>query len=145
VIIMTALDQVSDRIEGLNAGADDYLVKPFDLSELSARIGAVARRYSGNPNPQITLGALMIDLAERSILKDGHPIALTAREWVLFETFLQHPGQLYSKSQLEERLYSFDAEVESNTIEVHISRLRKKLGADVILTERGLGYRLGQA
>ena len=145
VIILTALDQVSDRIEGLNAGADDYLVKPFDLSELSARIGAVARRYSGNPNPLIALGDLSIDLAERRISKAGRPIPLTAREWVLFEAFLQKPGQLLSKPQLEERLYSFDAEVESNTIEVHVSRLRKKLGADVIVTERGLGYRLGAA
>jgi two-component system OmpR family response regulator len=143
VIIMTALDQVSDRIEGLNAGADDYLVKPFDLTELSARIGAVARRYSGNPNPLIAAGELSIDLAERRVSKAGHPIALTAREWVLFEAFLQKPGQLLSKPQLEERLYSFDAEVESNTIEVQVSRLRKKLGADVIVTERGLGYRLG--
>jgi two-component system OmpR family response regulator len=143
VIIMTALDQVSDRIEGLNAGADDYLVKPFDLSELSARIGAVARRYSGNPNPLIKLGELSIDLADRRVAKGGRAIPLTSREWVLFEAFLQKPGQLLSKPQLEERLYSFDAEVESNTIEVHISRLRKKLGAEVILTERGLGYRLG--
>jgi two-component system, OmpR family, response regulator len=142
---MTALDQVSDRIEGLNAGADDYLVKPFDLTELSARIGAVARRYSGNPNPLISLGELGIDLADRRVMRAGRAIPLTAREWVLFEAFLQKPGQLLSKPQLEERLYSFDAEVESNTIEVHISRLRKKLGAKVILTERGLGYRLGQA
>ncbi len=145
VIIMTALDQVSDRIEGLNAGADDYLVKPFDLSELSARIGAVARRYSGNPNPLISRGALSIDLAERRVTKAGRTIPLTAREWVLFEAFLQKPGQLLSKPQLEERLYSFDSEVESNTIEVHVSRLRKKLGAEVIITERGLGYRLGPA
>jgi len=139
VIIMTALDQVSDRIEGLNAGADDYLVKPFDLSELSARIGAVARRYSGNPNPMITLGDLSIDLAERRAIKAGRAIPLTAREWALFEAFLQKPGQLLSKPHLEERRYSFDAEVESNTIEVHVSRLRKKLGAGVIVTERGLG------
>jgi two-component system OmpR family response regulator len=145
VIILTALDQVSDRIEGLNAGADDYLVKPFDLAELSARIGSVARRYAGNPNPIITLGALRIDLAARSILRDGKPIQLTAREWVLFEAFLQRPGQLLSKSQLEERLYSFETEIESNTIEVHVSRLRKKLGAAIITTERGLGYRLGTA
>lgn len=145
VIIMTALDQVSDRIEGLNAGADDYLVKPFDLSELSARIAAVARRYSGNPNPLITLGELSIDLAERRVTKAGRAIPLTAREWVLFEAFLQKSGQLLSKPQLEERLYSFDVEVESNTIEVHVSRLRKKLGAEIILTERGLGYRLGPA
>jgi two-component system OmpR family response regulator len=145
VIILTALDQVSERIEGLNAGADDYLVKPFDLAELSARIGSVARRYSGNPNPLITHGSLQIDLAARSIHRDGHPVSLTAREWVLFEAFLSRPGQLLSKVQLEEKLYAFDAEVESNTIEVHISRLRKKLGAGIIETERGLGYRLGRA
>lgn len=143
VIILTALDQVSDRIEGLNAGADDYLVKPFDLAELSARIGSVARRYSGNPNPVVTLGPLEIDLAARSVRKDGKPVALTAREWVLFEAFVQRPGQLLSKAQLEERLYSFDTEIESNTIEVHVSRLRKKLGRGAITTERGLGYRLG--
>jgi two-component system OmpR family response regulator len=145
VIILTALDQISDRIAGLKAGADDYLVKPFDLDELSARIGAVARRYGGNPNPILILGDLEIDSAARRITRKGRAIPLTAREWVLFETFLQHPGQLYSKPQLEERLYSFDAEVESNTIEVHISRLRKKLGAPIIVTERGLGYRLGAA
>lgn len=145
VIILTALDQVSDRIEGLNAGADDYMVKPFDLAELSARIGSVARRYSGNPNPILTHGPLEIDLAARSIHRDGRPIVLTAREWALFDAFLTRPGQLLSKAQLEEKLYAFDAEVESNTIEVHVSRLRKKLGASIIETERGLGYRLGRA
>lgn len=144
VIILTALDQVSDRIEGLNAGADDYLVKPFDLSELSARIGSVARRYSGNPNPIVTHGTLEIDLAARSIRREGKAVPLTAREWALFEAFLSRPGQLLSKAQLEEKLYSFNAEVESNTIEVHVSRLRKKLGAKFIETERGLGYRLGK-
>ncbi|WP_299365428.1 response regulator transcription factor [uncultured Paracoccus sp.] len=144
VIIVTALDQVSDRIEGLNVGADDYLVKPFDLSELTARIGSVARRYAGNPNPIVTHGALEIDLAARSIRRDGKPVHLTAREWALFEAFLSRPGQLLSKAQLEEKLYAFDTEVESNTIEVHVSRLRKKLGAQFIETERGMGYRLGR-
>ncbi|MFT7509662.1 MAG: two-component system OmpR family response regulator [Sulfitobacter sp.] len=143
VIILTALDQISDRIEGLNAGADDYMIKPFDLSELSARVGAVARRYAGNPNPLVTLGDLEIDLAARSVFRGGKPVALTAREWVLFECFVQRPGQLLSKAQLEERLYSFNAEIESNTIEVHVSRLRKKLGRERIETVRGLGYRLG--
>ncbi len=143
VIILTALDQVSDRIDGLNAGADDYLVKPFDLAELSARIGSVARRYSGNPNPIITHGPLEIDRAAKSIRRAGKPVALTAREWALFDAFLARPGQLLSKAQLEEKLYAFDSEVESNTIEVHVSRLRKKLGSEVIDTERGLGYRLG--
>ncbi|MDO9024603.1 response regulator transcription factor [Zwartia sp.] len=145
VIIMTALDQVSDRIEGLNAGADDYLVKPFDLAELSARIGSVARRYGGNPNPLMTLGSLQIDLASRRIQRDGHLVALTAREWALLEALLSKPAQLFSKAQLEEKLYAFDREVESNTIEVHISRIRKKLGTHIIETERGLGYRLGSA
>jgi len=143
VIILTALDQISDRIEGLNAGADDYMVKPFDLSELSARLKAVARRYSGNPNPLIKIGDLAIDLAARRVTRAGKPVALTAREWVLFEAFVQRPGQLMSKAQLEERLYAFDDEVDSNTTEVHISRLRKKLGHEVIETVRGIGYRLG--
>ena len=145
VIILTALDQVSDRIEGLNAGADDYMVKPFDLAELSARIGSVARRYTGNPNPIVTLGPLDIDLAARTVRKDGKVVPLTAREWALFEAFVQRPGQLLSKAQLEERLYSFGTEIESNTIEVHVSRLRKKLGHGIIETVRGLGYRLGTA
>ncbi|WP_372838063.1 response regulator transcription factor [Phaeovulum sp.] len=145
VIILTALDQVSDRIEGLNAGADDYLVKPFDLEELSARIGSVARRYTGNPNPIINLGPLEVDLAARRLHKEGKPVSLTAREWVLFEAFLQRPGQLLSKAMLEEHLYSFDDSVESNAIEVHVSRLRKKLGHAMIETERGLGYRLGKS
>lgn len=142
VIILTALDQVTDRIDGLKAGADDYLVKPFDLDELSARIGSVARRYSGNPNPIIRKGTLDIDLARRSVHREGRLVQLTAREWALLESFLARPGQLLSKTQLEEKLYNFGIEIESNTIEVHVSRLRKKLGPDLIGTERGLGYRL---
>lgn len=144
IIILTALDQISDRIEGLNAGADDYLVKPFDLAELSARIGSVGRRYAGNPNPIVVHGPLEIDLAARSIHREGRPVTLTAREWALFEAFMSRPGQLLSKTQLEDKLYAFGSEIESNTIEVHVSRLRKKLGAGIIETERGLGYRLGR-
>lgn len=143
VVILTALDQISDRIAGLNAGADDYLVKPFDLDELSARVRSVSRRYHGNPNPLVVLGDLTIDLAARSVRREGRDVVLTAREWTLFEAFVQRPGTLLSKAQLEERLYAFDDEVDSNTIEVHVSRLRKKLGAGVISTVRGLGYRLG--
>ncbi|MDP9782188.1 response regulator transcription factor [Pseudomonas fluorescens] len=142
VIILTAQDQISDRIAGLNAGADDYLVKPFDLFELSARVAAVARRYSGNPNPQIRIGELHIDMSARTLQRAGVPVDLTAREWALFEAFIQRPGALLSKTQLEERLYAFGAEIESNTIEVYISRLRKKLGRDFIETVRGMGYRL---
>lgn len=144
VIILTAHDQVSIRITGLNAGADDYLAKPFNLSELSARIAAVSRRYAGNPNPLITLGDLEIDNAARSIYRAGRAITLTAREWTLFEALLQQPGATLSKVSLEDRLYDFNAEVGSNTIEVHVSRLRKKLGAKVIETIRGVGYKLGQ-
>ena len=145
LIILTARDRVTDRIEGLNAGADDYLVKPFDLAELSARIGAVSRRYSGNPNPQIILGPLVIDLAARSIHGRDGPVDLSQREWVIFEALLRSPGVVLTKARLEEQLYSFDAEVESNTIEVYVSRLRRKLGWDSIETLRGLGYRLGRA
>ena len=142
VIILTARDQISDRIAGLNSGADDYLVKPFDLFELSARVAAVARRYSGNPNPLLQLGALQIDNAARTIDRDGAKVDLTAREWALFEAFMQRPGALLSKAQLEDCLYAFGAEIESNTIEVYISRLRKKLGHELIETVRGMGYRL---
>lgn len=144
VIILTALDQISDRIEGLNAGADDYLAKPFDLAELSARLAAVARRYSGNPNPLVSLGELQVDLAARTVLRAGRRVDLTAREWALFEAFVQRPGQVISKAQLEDRVYAFGSEVESNTIEVHVSRLRKKLGAGAVETVRGVGYRLGE-
>jgi len=144
VIILTARDRISERIEGLNAGADDYLVKPFDLAELSARIDAVGRRYSGNPNPLVSLGDLDIDLASRAVRCRGKTVDLTAREWRLLEALLRRPGSILSKAQLEEHLYSFDAAFESNTIEVHVSRLRKKLGRDVIETVRGVGYRLGR-
>lgn len=143
VIILTAMDQVSDRIAGLNAGADDYLIKPFDLSELSARVAAVARRYSGNPNPLLQFGDLTVDLNDHQLRRNGELLELTAREWALLAGFLQRPGMLLSRAQLEDCLYAFGAEIESNTIEVYISRLRKKLGRDAIVTVRGMGYRLG--
>lgn len=143
VMILTAHDRITERIEGLNAGADDYMVKPFDLAELSARIAAVARRYAGNPNPLITLGALKIDLAAHAIHGPKGQIDLSQREWIIFEALLQRPGQIVSKSQIEDQIYAFDSEVESNTIEVYVSRLRKKLGKDVVQTLRGMGCRLG--
>ena len=143
VMILTAHDRITERIEGLNAGADDYMGKPFDLAELSARIAAVARRSAGNPNPLITLGALKIDLAAHAIHGPKGQIDLSQREWIIFEALLQRPGQIVSKSQIEDQIYAFDSEVESNTIEVYVSRLRKKLGKDVVQTLRGMGYRLG--
>ena len=145
VLILSAKDQVEDRVRGLHLGADDYMIKPFDLSELSSRLNAVARRYSGNPNPLIEIGDLRIDLAARTVMHGARPVELTGREWALFEAFLQRPGIAMTKAQLEDRLYAFGAEVESNTIEVHVSRLRKKLGHGAIDTVRGIGYRLGTA
>ncbi len=142
VVIITARDQISDRIAGLNAGADDYLVKPFDLDELTARLNAVARRYAGNPNPMLTVGGMDVDLAARRVRVAGQPVDLTAREWGLLELLLRHPGALVTKGQLEEAIYAFGAEVESNAIEVYISRMRKKLGRDTIETVRGIGYRI---
>lgn len=142
VIILTARDQFSDRIEGLNSGADDYLVKPFDLGELSARLAAVARRYAGNPNPLIRLGPVEIDQAARRVVVDGKEAMLTSREWAVLEQFLRRPGMTVGKNQIEDALYAFGAEIESNTVEVYVSRLRKKIGREILTTVRGLGYRL---
>ncbi len=142
VIILTAMDQLSMRIEGLNSGADDYLVKPFDLDELVARLGAVGRRYTGNPNPLLVIGPLELDAARRLVTIDGKPIELTAREWAVLERLAQHPGTLVSRAQMEDALFGFGDEVESNAVEVYVSRLRKKLEAGVIHNVRGLGYRL---
>ena len=142
VIIVTALDQIASRIEGLNSGADDYLVKPFDLSELSARVAAVARRYGGNPNPLLRLGDLAIDLARRFVSVAGRPVDLTAREWAVLERLLRRPDAMIAKADIEDSLYEFGAEIESNAVEVYISRLRKKLGRDTIKTMRGAGYKI---
>jgi two-component system, OmpR family, response regulator len=142
VIILTAMDQLTTRIDGLNAGADDYIVKPFDLDELIARVAAVSRRYAGNPNPRIEIGPLTIDQARRTASVDGDPLDLTAREWAILDKLAQHPGMVVSKSQIEDTLFEFGAEVESNAVEVYVSRLRKKIGHHLIHTSRGLGYRL---
>lgn len=142
VIIITARDQIRDRIEGLNAGADDYVLKPFDLDELAARIHSVQRRAAAMPCPRLTIGAIEVDQAARKIWRDGEEIHLTAREWALLECFSRRLGTIVSKAKLEEALYDFGSEIESNAVEVYISRLRKKLGSDTIRTLRGLGYRM---
>lgn len=142
VVILTARDQISDRIAGLDAGADDYVVKPFDLDEMTARVNAVARRYAQAPSPTVRHGDLEVNIGARRASVNGQMIDLTAREWGLLEVFLRNPGAIVSKGQLEEAIYAFGAEVESNTVEVYISRMRKKLGRDFIETVRGIGYRM---
>ncbi len=142
IIILTALDRIADRIAGLDAGADDYLVKPFDLAELSARVNAVARRAAGNPSPLVRFGELSIDRSARTVRRDGRDVDLTLREWALLDALLQRPGTILSKAQLEDSCYAMGDEIESNAIEVHVSRLRKKIGRDAIVTVRGLGYRI---
>ncbi|ADV14737.1 response regulator with CheY-like receiver domain and winged-helix DNA-binding domain [Mesorhizobium australicum WSM2073] len=139
VIIVTARHTVEDRIEGLNAGAADYLVKPFDPRELSARIHAVARSHGNFPKPY-SVGALSINAAERRVALDGQPVNLTAREWAILDCVLSRPGAVVLKRKIEEELLSLGSESESNTVEVYVSRLRKKIGRDRIATLRGLGY-----
>jgi len=142
VIVITARDQVRDRIAGLNAGADDYVVKPFDLDELSARIQAVQRRATALPSPRQHVGDIEIDQIARKVWVRETETSLTAREWAILECFLHRLGTIVSKAKLEEALFEFGTEVESNAVEVYVSRLRKKLGADAIITLRGLGYRM---
>ncbi|WP_029043439.1 MULTISPECIES: response regulator transcription factor [Cupriavidus] len=142
VIIATAQDQIAVRIEGLNAGADDYLVKPFDLSEMNARISAVARRYTGDPNPVRDIGPVSIDLARKRAMVNGKDAGLTAREWAVLERLVRHRGAIVTKGEIEDSLYEFGAEIESNAVEVYVSRLRRKLGKDFVNTVRGLGYQV---
>ena len=143
VIILTAHDQISDRIEGLNSGADDYLVKPFDLGELTARMLAVTRRAGGNVSPEIRFGEVTINPVDRRVFCAGAEVALSGREWAVLDTLLARPGAIISKAQIEEALYAFGSEIESNTVEVYVSRLRKKLGREHVVTVRGVGYTLG--
>jgi two-component system response regulator QseB len=144
VLIITARDAVADRIAGLDAGADDYIVKPFDLDELAARIRAVARRRAGRAAPVIEHGTLTLDPAARQVHVDGKEVALSAREFAVLEALLERPGAVLSRAQLEERLYGWQQEIESNAVEVHIHALRRKLGADLIRTLRGVGYMLAK-
>jgi len=144
VLIVTARDAVADRITGLDAGADDYLVKPFDLDELAARIRALLRRRSGRTDPVIRCGKLSFNPATREATLEDIPVSLSAREIALLEAFLDRPGAVLSREQLEEKLYGWGEEVESNAVEVYIHALRKKLGPDFIKNVRGVGYRVSK-
>lgn len=140
VLILTARDTVADRVKGLDAGADDYLVKPFDLDELAARIRALLRRQSGRAEPEIQFGDLRLNPATHEVTFQGKPLLLSAREFSLLEVFLDRPGTVLSREQLEEKLYGWGDEVESNTVEVYIHALRRKLGQEFIKNVRGVGY-----
>ena len=140
VLILTAKDSVQDRVIGLDTGADDYLVKPFDLEELCARLRVLQRRTSGRSVPLITHGDITLDPAAHKVLLKGEPVNLSMREFVLLQHLLDNLGRVIPRARLEEKLYGWDAEVESNSLEVFIHHLRKKLGTDLIRTVRGVGY-----
>jgi two-component system response regulator QseB len=142
VLIVTARDAVSDRVAGLNLGADDYLVKPFDLNELIARARALVRRHAGRSRPELCLGALRLNPLTREVWLEESPLKLSQREFTLLETLMETPGAVLSKEQLEERLYGWEGDVSSNAIEVHLHNLRKKLGPDWIRNVRGVGFKV---
>jgi len=142
VVILTARDSVDDRVAGLDAGADDYVVKPFDLKELEARLRAVLRRRAGSASSVIEHGRLSLDLASHELRRDGVLVPVSPREFALLHALLERPGRILSRAQLEERLYGWGEEVGSNVVEVHIHSLRRKLGADLIRNVRGVGYRI---
>jgi len=143
VIVLTARDGVGDRVAGLDAGADDYLVKPFELDELNARIRAVLRRHEGRAQPLLRHGGVTLDPATRQVTRDGQPVLLSAREFAVLEALMTRPGALLSRAQLEDRLYGWGEEIESNAVSVYIHQLRRKLGADFIQNVRGVGYFVG--
>ncbi|WP_434034340.1 response regulator [Cupriavidus sp. a3] len=140
VLILTARDAVADRVAGLNAGADDYLVKPFDLQELAARMHALARRAAGRAEPLVTYGEIVLNPSTREVTQRGEPVRLSAREFALLSALMSRPGKVWSVPQLQERLYGWDDEVGSNTVEVYIHALRKKFGTALIRNIRGVGY-----
>ncbi|MFM0415295.1 response regulator [Paraburkholderia aromaticivorans] len=142
VIILTARDSVNERIRGLDAGADDYLIKPFDLDELAARARALLRRRTGQKQPIYSHGELTLDPAAHEVRKNSAPVALVPREFALLQALIEEPARVFTRSELEDKLYGWGDEVGSNTIEVHVHSLRRKIGAEQIVTVRGVGYRL---
>ena len=142
VLIASARDAVEDRIGGLEAGADDYLLKPFDLDELVARIRAILRRHSGSGSPLLKAGSIVMDLARKSVTRSGDAVDLSAKEFAVLEALMQRPGAVLSREKLEEAVYSWKDPIGSNAVEVHLHHLRKKLGSDAIKNVRGVGYRI---
>jgi two-component system response regulator QseB len=140
VIIVTARDDVQNRIQGLDAGADDYIVKPFDLDEVAARMRSVLRRAAGRGDPCIRHRGITLDPVSHAVERDGEPVVLSAHEFAVLEALLQRPGSVLSRAQLEDRLYGWSEGIESNAIEVYVHGLRRKLGNDAIRTLRGVGY-----
>ncbi|MEX2140703.1 MAG: response regulator transcription factor [Pirellulales bacterium] len=140
VLLLTARDAVTDRVEGLNRGADDYLTKPFDLDELIARLRALIRRSVGSPSPIVTLGTVEIDTAARTVTKDGQPVELSAKEYALLELLALHRGRLVTRTMIYEHIYGEEDDTLSNVVDVYVSNLRRKLGGELIETRRGQGY-----
>lgn len=145
VLILTARDALPDRLAGLNAGADDYLCKPFALDEVIARLHALIRRSQGISQAEINFGQLSLNLNSCSASLRGQSLNLTQREWLLLQLLVTHPQRVFSRAQIEDKLYNWQQEVESNAVEVHVHYLRKKIGNTIIRTRRGLGYQLGDA
>jgi len=145
VLILTARDTVGDRVEGLDAGADDYVIKPFDLAELTARVRALLRRSAGQADPVLRHGDLALDPAARTVTRAGTRVELAPREFALLHELLRNAGRVMSREQLERNLYRWDQEPDSNAVEVHIHHLRRKLGADLIRNMRGVGYVIDSA
>lgn len=145
VLVLTARDALPDRVAGLNGGADDYLCKPFALDEVAARLTALVRRSKGRASPLLEYGRLKLDTAAKTAELDGQTLNLTQREYTLLEMLLSQPNQIFSRAQIEDKLYGWDQEVESNAVEVHIYHLRKKISKDLIQNRRGIGYQIGSA
>ena len=142
VLLLTALDETTDRIHGLDAGADDYLGKPFDLDELAARLRSIVRRRHGRTEPLMKAGGLTLDPATQSASRNGEPLTLSRREFAVLSALMERPGVIRSRSELEDRLYGWQEDIESNAVEVYIHNLRNKLGRETIETVRGIGYRM---
>jgi two-component system OmpR family response regulator len=145
VLVLTARDTLRDRVTGLDLGADDYLVKPFELDELHARLRALVRRAVGKANPVIDLGEVQLDTTKRTVLKSGQPVLLTPREYSLLQLLAMHRGELVSRNMIYDHMFDEEDDTLSNLIDVHVSNLRKKLGRDFIVTRRGHGYLIGDA